>query len=146
MDTLNKVTGSFNAIISIVISVFMIASCILKHRMTAFVWLWLSLTLYCTLTVGIAQIALSNLQTPNCGYVLKTIYSIEVTVLFNLSMLIGYKINCTCREINMFVLQGNLPTESFKRRKHIIMGLIWSASVLYLVILLFFEAYWHFNK
>ena len=72
--------------------------------MTRFQWVGLSLILWCTITIATGQLRFSNVNSEYCQYVLTTIDSIEIAVLFNLSMLIGYKINCLCREINGFAL------------------------------------------
>ena len=92
----------------------MIASCVRKHRMTPFVWIGLSLLFYSSFSLTVGQLYLSEMATDNCSFALQTIYSIDLAVIFNLSMLIGYKINCFCRDINGFALNGSLPSESFK--------------------------------
>ena len=42
----------------------------------------------------------------------------------------------------MFALHGNLPSQSFKRCKHIIIGSIWSFATVYLFIHMFVNVYW----
>ena len=60
-------------------------------------------------------------------------------------MLIGYKINCICREINDFALHGNLPSQRSIKCKHIMIGTIWALTFTYLVLDLSLTTYWRFD-
>ena len=92
--------------------------------------------------VWVGCIVWANPQQKNCGLGLNAIFSIEVAAFFNYSMIIGYKINFLCREINSFAMEGNLASENAKRCHSIVICSIWVITAMYLTVHLFLNFYW----
>ena len=107
MDTLSLIVGSCNIVIFFALIVFIIAVCWRKQHLTRFVWICLFQVMFCTAAVGSCQLAFSQRQyTKNCNFIQKMIYVMEILVIFNLSMLLSFKTNRTCQEINDFACKG----------------------------------------
>ena len=60
-------------------------------------------------------------------------------------MLISYKINIICKEINEFALHGNLPSESKKKCNTITFITIWAFTLVYLIVDITITSYWVFG-
>ena len=123
----------------------MVTACVRKHRLTKFVWVGLSCIQFCIFLVAVGQLEFKAIQSKNCNFALGIIYSVEVGILFLLSILIGYKTYCICREIKDFALHGNLPSERSKQWKKRVIISIWAMTLVYLCIDLFLSFFWRFN-
>lgn len=145
MATLNKTVGWINAVIFTLIALYMVLSCLRKHRLTKFQWFGLSLLQFCILIVSVGQVVFNNIETSNCNFILSVIYTVEVTILFFISMLIGFKTYQVCREINDFALHGNLPSQQSKRCKTITIVTIWIVTLVYMAVDLTLSFYWEFD-
>ena len=144
MEVLNVTTGVLNALLFLVILTFMVFSCVRSHRLTRFEWISLSNLAYATGSVALGQITIRHIDSKQCNFSLHLIYSVEVLILFNLSMIIGYKVYRISHEIYEFSINGNLPSEKSKKCERIIIFTIWGLSLLYLCLFLFLQYYWHF--
>lgn len=91
MTTLNLVTGVANWLIFAAIIAYMVVSCMRKHRMTGFTWVSLVYLASAVLMVAVGQVLFANPVESLCSFPLHLIYGVENIMLFNLSVLIGYK-------------------------------------------------------
>ena len=119
----------------------MIRSCLKKSKFSKIIWFGLSNLVFSSAVVAAGQIAFSKIDSKNCNFGLDMIYGAENIILFNLSMLIGYKTYCICHEVNEFAIKGNLPGEREKKIKKYIVTSMWSFSIIYMLVFLFLGFY-----
>ena len=145
MANLNQTIGWINCATFVAITSFMVVSCVRKHKLTGFVWFGLYSLQFCIIIVAIGQLVFKNIGSRYCNFGLGVIYTVEVCILFLLSLLIGYKTYVFCKEINDFALHGNLPSERSKKWKRVAVVTIWAVALSYLVTDLILSFYWRFN-
>lgn len=139
------IIGWINVVVFVVIAAFMVLSCVRKHRMTKFVWFCLFCLEFCIFIVSVGQLVFKDITTKNCNFALGIIYSVEVGLLFFISMLIGDKTYYICRDINDFALHGNLPSQQSKRCKKVTIVTICVFTLVYISVYLSLSFYWKFN-
>ena len=64
-------------------------------------------------------------------------------MLFNLSVIIAYKVTVIAFEIYEFAINGNLPTQMAYKCRQIVIISIWIVSLCYLVIFITLETVWN---
>ena len=137
MRYLNLVTGFANIAFVLIILIFMIQTKLRKNRLTPFVWMCLSNLLFCSIITGVGQIYYADIfKSENCNFGLNLIYGVENIIIFNLSIIVGFRTYILCNEISEFALKGNLPSERAKKYKHWIVRIMWFCSGSYLLVYL----------
>ena len=63
-------------------------------------------------------------------------YGVENIIIFNLSIIIGFRTYILCNEISEFALKGNLPSERAKKYKLWIVRIMWFCSGSYVLVYL----------
>ena len=141
MHVLNIIIGCLNIAIFLTISIFMIRSCLKKSKFSRINWFGFWNLVFSTGVVASGQISFSKIESKNCNFGLDMIYGAENIILFNLSMLIGYKTYCICHEVNEFSIKGSLPGEREKKIKKYIVTSMWTFSIIYMLVFLFLGFY-----
>ena len=65
-------------------------------------------------------------------------------LLFNMSILMGYKIYTVTNNMYEFAVKGNLPSQTMIKRDKAILNAIWIISIADIIAYIFLNTYWTF--
>ena len=92
---LEKIFGTMHLVIMLIVLSFLIGSCLRKHRLSNFQWTFLiglCFIEFFTMVVQYGYFGLGSGDHQNCDYYDKVFYGTGEILLFDISILIGYKL------------------------------------------------------
>ena len=142
-----KFFGTMHLIIMLIVLAYLIGSYIRKHRLSKFQWVFLIVLMFIELFTAIVQygyFGLGDDDNHNCFYSDKVFYGSGEILLFNMSILIGYKLYLEIDNLYEFAVKGNLMSTWRRRRNHCILVSLWALSGINVSVYIFFNTYWTF--
>jgi hypothetical protein len=80
----------------------------------------------------------------NCLFFDHVLFGSVDILIFNLSMIMGFRTYTVFNNMYEFAVKGNLPNKNIKRRNMSILRVIWIVSLVDLAIVVFMNIYWTF--
>ena len=143
--TADYVFGSFHLILLIVVIIFLIASKLRKHRLSSTQWILLINLIFVELvsvTIMFNYFGYGDDTKKNCLYWDHVFWGAADILLFNMQIMMGYKIYTVTNNMYEFAVKGNLPSLLSKRRDQAIHNAIWFVSIADIVVYTFLNTYW----
>ena len=85
---------------------------------------------------------ISDRDEKNCFFFDHMFFGVSDILMFNLSIMLGFKTYAVFESIYEFAVKGNLPSKQKKKRNKFIVKLIWIISITNFVLFCFMNIYW----
>ena len=131
----------------ILLILYVLAVCLRKHRLSNFQKTniaFLFIIYLFDMMVYFEFFGIDNDKLKNCHVIDKIFTGIMDALLYNMSLLMAFKLYKVSNNFYEFTINGTLPEKKQKKKDKLIIRLIWAVSIVDLLIYLFLCIYWTF--